>query len=158
MKFFDSVSNASWAMARMARSGWSAPVRTSRSMYQNSSPERRSAPRSARMSALALAFFTSRDAERGLQGCGITGEEPSVHRTFHLATLGSARALYMDDRIGRLVSGHEADFAVPDLSATPLLLDRLRFARQPGGGSFRADDLGRWRLRPRDLCHGSSGS
>ena len=58
----------------------------------------------------------------------LRGEALSAHRAFYLATLGSARALYMDDRIGRLAPGYEADFAVLDLAATPLLRERLRFA------------------------------
>ncbi|MDE2449216.1 MAG: guanine deaminase [Gammaproteobacteria bacterium] len=58
----------------------------------------------------------------------LRGEKLSPHHAFYLATLGSARALYMDDRIGRLVPGHEADFALVDLSANTLLRERLRFA------------------------------
>ena len=58
----------------------------------------------------------------------LRGETLSAHGAFYLATLGSARALYMDDRIGRLTPGHEADFAVLDLSANALLRERLRFA------------------------------
>ena len=58
----------------------------------------------------------------------LNGEALSAHRAFYLATLGSARALYMEDRIGRLAPGYEADFAVLDLAATPLLRERLRFA------------------------------
>lgn len=56
------------------------------------------------------------------------GETLSAHSAFYLATLGSARALYMDDRIGRLMPGHEADFVVLDLSASLSLRERLRFA------------------------------
>lgn len=58
----------------------------------------------------------------------LRGETLSAHRAFYLATLGSACALYMDDRIGRLAPGHEADFAVLDLAANTLLRERLRFA------------------------------
>jgi guanine deaminase len=58
----------------------------------------------------------------------LRGETLSAHRAFYLATLGSARALYMDDRIGRIAPGYEADFAVLDLAADALLRERLRFA------------------------------
>ncbi|MEP7028614.1 MAG: guanine deaminase [Candidatus Eisenbacteria bacterium] len=46
---------------------------------------------------------------------------------FYLATLGGARALALDDRVGTLRVGHEADFVVLDPAATPLLA--LRAAR-----------------------------
>jgi guanine deaminase len=46
---------------------------------------------------------------------------------FYLATLGGARALALDDRIGSITRGHEADLVVLDPGATPLLA--LRNAR-----------------------------
>jgi guanine deaminase len=46
--------------------------------------------------------------------------------TFFLATLGGARALALDDRIGTLAPGHEADLVVLDPNATPLLAFRNR--------------------------------
>lgn len=50
----------------------------------------------------------------------------SLHplRAFHLATLGGARALRLDDRIGSFRAGREADFVVLDRLATPLLARR----------------------------------
>lgn len=48
---------------------------------------------------------------------------------FHLATLGGARALGLDDRIGMLRAGHEADVIVLDPRATPVLAFRTRQAR-----------------------------
>ena len=41
-----------------------------------------------------------------------------------LATVGSARALRMDDRIGRLAPGFEADLVVLDLASTPAIAQR----------------------------------
>ena len=41
-----------------------------------------------------------------------------------LATQGSARALRLDDRIGTLAPGHEADLAVIDLGSTPAIAQR----------------------------------
>lgn len=44
---------------------------------------------------------------------------------FYLATLGGARALYMDDRLGNFLPGKEADFVVLNRDSTPLIADRL---------------------------------
>jgi guanine deaminase len=57
-----------------------------------------------------------------LGGCALSAVE-----AFYLATLGGARALALDDRIGSLAPGREADFVVLDPNATPLLT--LRNAR-----------------------------
>jgi guanine deaminase len=48
---------------------------------------------------------------------------------FYLATLGGARALGMDGRIGSFQPGHEADFVVLRADATPLLARRMAQAR-----------------------------
>jgi guanine deaminase len=45
---------------------------------------------------------------------------------FWLATLGTAEALALEDRIGRLAPGMEADLVVLDLRSTPLLEWRMR--------------------------------
>ncbi|WP_257292188.1 amidohydrolase family protein, partial [Endozoicomonas sp. ONNA1] len=42
-------------------------------------------------------------------------------QAFYLATLGGARALHLDDRIGSFKIGNEADFLVLNPEATPLL-------------------------------------
>jgi guanine deaminase len=50
-------------------------------------------------------------------------------RAFYLATLAGARALGLDDRIGRFGAGMEADFIVLNLRATPLIARRTAQAR-----------------------------
>jgi guanine deaminase len=45
---------------------------------------------------------------------------------FYLATRGGARALYLDDRVGSLAPGMEADLIVMDLVSTPAIEFRLR--------------------------------
>lgn len=45
---------------------------------------------------------------------------PSMLR-WYLATLGAARSLQLDDKIGNFATGKEADFIVIDLEATPIL-------------------------------------
>ncbi len=56
----------------------------------------------------------------------LTGQRLSAWRAFYLATLGGARALGLDDRIGNFEPGKEADFAVLRLDATPLMARRIR--------------------------------
>jgi guanine deaminase len=48
---------------------------------------------------------------------------------FYLATLGGARALALDDRIGTLAPGYEADLVVLDADATPLMSFRNKWSR-----------------------------
>ena len=52
------------------------------------------------------------------------GQHLTPLRAFYLATLGGARCLQLDDRIGNFTVGHEADFVVLDRHATPLLARR----------------------------------
>ncbi|MGD9508170.1 MAG: guanine deaminase [Geminicoccaceae bacterium] len=44
---------------------------------------------------------------------------------FYLMTLGNARALSLEDRIGRLAPGHDADLVVLDARATPAMAHRM---------------------------------
>jgi guanine deaminase len=57
----------------------------------------------------------------------LNGRTLSALEAFYLATLGGARALALDDRIGMIAPGREADLVVLDPDATPVL--RLRNAR-----------------------------
>ena len=50
-------------------------------------------------------------------------------KSLYLATLGGARALHLEDKIGNLEVGKEADFVVLDLHATPLLSIRMEQAK-----------------------------
>jgi guanine deaminase len=50
-------------------------------------------------------------------------------RAFYLATLGGARALGIDDRVGRFAVGMEADFIVLDPRATALIARRVAGTR-----------------------------
>ena len=57
------------------------------------------------------------------------GEALDPMHAFYLATLAGARALKIDDKVGNLAPGKEADFLVLDLAATPLLARRTASAR-----------------------------
>jgi guanine deaminase len=59
----------------------------------------------------------------------MNGYPLSAHHAFYLATRGAANALYLDDRIGSIEVGKEADVTVLDLNATPILGYRLKYAR-----------------------------
>lgn len=56
----------------------------------------------------------------------LAGHALSPFKAFYLGTLGSARSLYLDDRIGNFAVGKEADFVVLDPTATPLLQRRMQ--------------------------------
>lgn len=43
---------------------------------------------------------------------------------FYTATLGGARALHLEDKIGQIAPGHEADVTVIDLNSTPIIAQR----------------------------------
>ena len=55
----------------------------------------------------------------------LRGQTISVLKMFYLATLGGAKTLDLQDKIGNFKTGKEADFVVLDKSATPLLELRL---------------------------------
>jgi guanine deaminase len=54
------------------------------------------------------------------------GSSLSPAFAFYLATRGSAQALYLDDKIGSIAVGMEADLAVLNLKSTPLIDFRMR--------------------------------
>jgi guanine deaminase len=53
----------------------------------------------------------------------------SAGHAYYLATLGGARALYLDDKIGNLAPGMEADLVVLDMKSTPLIAARMEEAQ-----------------------------
>ncbi|MEM6818712.1 MAG: guanine deaminase [Pseudomonadota bacterium] len=54
----------------------------------------------------------------------------------YLATLGSAKALHLEDQIGNLLPGKAADFVVLDLESTPLLSRRMTTSQDPADQLF----------------------
>jgi guanine deaminase len=59
----------------------------------------------------------------------LLGRPINAVEMFYLATLGGARALALDDRIGTLAPGYEADLMVLDPNATPLMAFRSKRSR-----------------------------
>ncbi|HHJ19849.1 MAG TPA: guanine deaminase, partial [Gammaproteobacteria bacterium] len=59
----------------------------------------------------------------------LQGQSLSAHQGFYLATLGSAKALCLDDQIGNFIPGKVADFVVLDSQATPLIKHRMQRAK-----------------------------
>ncbi|AMB87679.1 guanine deaminase [Pseudomonas agarici] len=59
----------------------------------------------------------------------LQGARLSPFKSLYLATLGGARALRLEERIGTLQAGSDADFLVLDYHATPLLSYRLKQAK-----------------------------
>jgi guanine deaminase len=55
----------------------------------------------------------------------LAGQHLAPMQAFYLATLGSSRSLYLDERIGNFAPGMEGDFVVLDLAATPLMARRM---------------------------------
>lgn len=73
---------------------------------------------------------------------------------FYLATLGAARALDLDSRIGSFAAGREADFIVLDPAATPLLARRTAAVRNIAEMLFLLMTLGDDRVVARTYLMG----
>lgn len=71
-------------------------------------------------------FSTLNEAYKVIQ---MQGQNLDPIKSFYLATLGGAKALRLDDRVGNLAVGSEADFVILDKQATPLLSKRLERAK-----------------------------
>jgi guanine deaminase len=71
-------------------------------------------------------FATINEAYKVAQ---LTGASLTATHAFYLATAGGAHALYLDDRIGSIAPGHEADLVVLDLHSTPLIDYRMKYCR-----------------------------
>jgi len=70
-------------------------------------------------------FSMLRTLDEAYKVTQMAGQTLSPLSAFYLATLGGAASLRLDDRIGNLETGKEADFIVLDLAATPLLARRI---------------------------------
>jgi guanine deaminase len=68
--------------------------------------------------------------------CQLKGTKLHPAKAFYLATLGSARVMRFDDRIGNLAPGYEADIVVLDLGSQPLIAQRMAQVADIWGALF----------------------
>jgi guanine deaminase len=59
----------------------------------------------------------------------LNGNPLSAGHAFYLATRGTAQSLYLEDKIGSLAPGMEADLVVLDLKSTPIIEYRMRYCK-----------------------------
>ena len=76
-----------------------------------------------------------RTAAEGYKVLQLSRQSWPALQAFYRMTLGNARALSLDDRIGSIGAGKEADLVVLDLRATPALAHRMETA----GGDLEAE-------------------
>lgn len=86
----------------------------------------------------------------------LQGQTLDPFKALYLATLGGARALYLDRYIGNLEPGKDADFVVLDYQATPLLSYRMSQANRLAERLFALVMLGDDRAVRETFAAGSS--
>ena len=74
-------------------------------------------------------FSLLRTLAEAYKVCQLSGHSLSARKGFYLATLGGARSMYLDHRIGNFEPGKEADFVVLDLAASELIARRVERAQ-----------------------------
>jgi guanine deaminase len=74
-------------------------------------------------------FSMLRTMGAAYQVAHLNGQALGAGQAFYLATRGAAAALSLDDRIGSIAPGMEADLVVLDLKSTPLIAFRMATAR-----------------------------
>ena len=74
-------------------------------------------------------FSMVRTMEEAYKMAQLQGYSLSPFEAFYLVTLGGARALSMEDKIGNFEVGKEADFIIMDLKSTPFLEFRMQFTK-----------------------------
>lgn len=57
----------------------------------------------------------------------LNGRKLTAGHAYYLATRGTARAMYIEDKVGSLTPGMEADIVVLDMRSTPIIDYRMRF-------------------------------
>jgi len=57
----------------------------------------------------------------------LNGKKLTAAHAYYLATRGTAHAMYIDDKVGSLAPGMEADIVVLDMKSTPIIDYRMQF-------------------------------
>jgi len=57
----------------------------------------------------------------------LNGKKLTAAHAYYLATRGTANAMYIDDKVGSLAPGMEADIVVLDMKSTPIIDYRMQF-------------------------------
>ncbi|TLM77346.1 guanine deaminase [Microbulbifer harenosus] len=57
----------------------------------------------------------------------LNGKALTAAHAFYFATRGTARAMYIDDKVGSIAPGMEADLVVLDMKSTPIIDYRMQF-------------------------------
>jgi len=70
-------------------------------------------------------FSMLRTLAEAYKVCQLAGQQLTPLKAFYLVTLGAAKSLYLDHRVGNFTLGKEADFVVLDLTATELMQCRM---------------------------------
>jgi guanine deaminase len=83
-----------------------------------------------------------RTLDEGYKVLQLRGQRLTPLDAFYTATLGNARALSLDDRIGRIAPGTDADLVVLDARATPSMALRMQTVTQLAEELFLLATLG----------------
>jgi guanine deaminase len=73
-------------------------------------------------------FSILRTMGEAYKAAQLAGYSLAAGHAFYLATRGAAHALYLDDRIGSIAPGMDADLVVLDLESTPVIRYRMKHA------------------------------
>jgi guanine deaminase len=71
-------------------------------------------------------FSILRTMGEAYKAAQLAGYSLAAGHAFYLATRGAAHALYLDDRIGSIAPGMDADLVVLDLESTPVIRYRMK--------------------------------
>jgi guanine deaminase len=69
-------------------------------------------------------------------------EALTAGHAYYLATRGTANAMYIDDKVGSIAPGMEADIVVLNMKSTPIIKYRMEFAKDLNEALFIQMTLG----------------
>jgi guanine deaminase len=72
----------------------------------------------------------------------LNNKKLTAGHAYYLATRGTARAMYIDDKVGSIAPGMEADLVVLDMKSTPIIDYRMKFVEDINEALFVQMTLG----------------